>query len=330
MNNKTCTTSTSILKEILKIHRRNQLAPSATILSDETDQIQFIQLPRIQQFVAAGKPVEFVLPAFPSKSPNPNKVLGRLPDLAERIALQSLNKLCSDIQCIYAPGARLTICSDGRVFGDVIGVDDADISNYQAAIGQIISQKFANSLRLYNLEDCAQFKAQASNFDELRRSMIERYAQPLTTIKHTLTSSQDGVELYRAITRFMFEDSLTEDYVGTRSALQKKAKAMAVEVIQRSWAWGDLLAEEFPDAIRLSIHPQSPSSLKIGIHMIPTQDDWITPWHGVAVDTGDGFKLMKRKAAQQCGAQVVMQDDHPSHYAIDTSRISTALAATAL
>ncbi len=321
MNNPSFDISVNILKEILKVHRRDIQSDKSDMHSHELELIRSVQIPRIQHFVEAGKPIEFVLPAFPAKSPNPGKVIGRLPDLAERLSLQSLDKLCADIQRFYTPGAHLTICSDGRVFGDVIGVDDNDISQYQAVIGRLIAQKHADHLRLYNLEDCTRFNAPSRDFDTLRQLMIDNHADSLFAIKSTLMKSDEGVALYRAISRFMFEDGLTPDYSGSRTALQRKAKLMAVEVIQRSWAWGDLLAKEFPHAIRLSIHPQAPSSLKIGIHMMPTHDCWITPWHGVAVETGGRVVLMSRKNAQLCGARLVMQDGQPSHYVMAASQV---------
>jgi pyoverdine/dityrosine biosynthesis protein Dit1 len=123
----------------------------------------------------------------------------------------------------------------------------------------------------------------------------------------------------------MFEDNLVSDYVGSKSSLQKKSKLLAVGVIQRSWAWGALLADEFPNAIRLSIHPQPATSLKIGIHMMPTQDCWMTPWHGVAVKIGEKYVLMSRHAAQLCGAQLVMEDESPSHYILETPNMQNAM-----
>ena len=79
-----------------------------------------------------------MLPAFPTKSPNPNKVLGTLPDMAERLSLSFLNHLCQRIQLHYAPGMRILICSDGHVFGDLIRVADPAIDAYQAHIEQLI------------------------------------------------------------------------------------------------------------------------------------------------------------------------------------------------
>ncbi|WDU60434.1 isocyanide synthase family protein [Pseudomonas poae] len=325
MENQSHDTASRILQEILKIHRRDPTHNSAGNSNEELETISKVQIPCIQYFVEAGKPVELVLPAFPAKSPNLRKVLGQLPDMAEKICLQALNTLCANIKNIYSPGAKLTICSDGRVFSDLIGVDDQDVSRYQHVIQTIITQSYPEHLRLYNLEDCAQFDASATDFARLRQLMAARYAEPCDSIKSTLMKSQDGVLLYRAITRFMFEDNWAPDYVGSKNSLQKKSKLLAVSVIQRSWAWGALLADEFPNAIRLSIHPQPATSLKIGIHMMPTQDCWMTPWHGVAVKVGEKYVLMSRHAAQLCGAQLVMEDESPSHYILETPPMQNAM-----
>ena len=79
-------------------------------------------------------------------------------------------------------------------------------------------------------------------------------------------------------------------------------------MIRRSDAWGALVAEAFPDAVRLSIHPQPEVSEKIGVHLVDTEDAWLTPWHACAVLTPDGARLMKRADAEAAGA--VRHDDH--------------------
>jgi pyoverdine/dityrosine biosynthesis protein Dit1 len=68
-------------------------------------------------FVKSWKTIEMVLPAFPMKSPSSQKVLGTIPDRGEELAMLRLEDLCSAIQAIYPPGARLTIVSDGIVYG---------------------------------------------------------------------------------------------------------------------------------------------------------------------------------------------------------------------
>ena len=44
-------------------------------------------MPRIRAFIENEQRIEFVLPAFPTKSPNTNKVIGAVPDMAERLSL---------------------------------------------------------------------------------------------------------------------------------------------------------------------------------------------------------------------------------------------------
>lgn len=74
-------------------------------------------LPLIQKAVEKQTPISLTLPAFPFKSPNTeDKVLGTLPDKAEEVALKHLQGFCDNIKDAYAPGAELTIVSDGIVY----------------------------------------------------------------------------------------------------------------------------------------------------------------------------------------------------------------------
>ncbi|SMF99283.1 L-tyrosine/L-tryptophan isonitrile synthase family protein [Burkholderia singularis] len=316
--------SRSVLGEILRVHRRYPEYRNRSDIRHEIERIHEIQLPRIRKFVDTDRPIEFVLPAFPSKSPNPGKVLGRLPDMGEKLSIAFLNEMCENIGRFYEPGAKLTICSDGRVFGDLIRVDDHDITAYQQALQRIIADLDTEHLSTYNLENFEPFAGRTADFDEMRRLLIDTYADPLDVVKQKLMDAE-GTLLYRAVTRFMYEDGLMPDYSGSKTALQKDAKLRALGVIQRSWAWGALLAERFPDAIRLSIHPQPAASLKIGIHMMQTRDSWLTPWHGVAVSVGGQFMLMKRRDAELLGGRVVTHDHRPSHYEIAPSSVRTGI-----
>lgn len=307
--------SLRILKEVLLYRRR---LPSSLSAKDEEDKIIEVQLPVIKRFVEKKHTVQFVLPAFPSKSPNPSKVLGKRPDMGERLSLLFLNSLCQRIQIYYPPGAHIKICSDGHVFGDLIRVSDEDINIYQQDIEGIFNEIGAKHLSLFNLSDVEEMARHLSDYDQLRRKLVEKYAVPEEEIKQQLTANEEGLQLYRAIIRFMYEDSFTPDYNGSNAALQKDAKQRACRVIQRSWAWGNLLEKIFPCAVRLSIHPQPAESLKIGVHMLPTLDNWLTPWHAVAVKTNDRFVLMKRKDVEELGGKVVKINGVPSHYEINS------------
>jgi pyoverdine/dityrosine biosynthesis protein Dit1 len=71
----------------------------------------------IRQFVTAGKKIEMCLPGLPFKSANKTyKVLGRLPDKAEELALARLESICERIESIYPPGAAMIIISDSLIY----------------------------------------------------------------------------------------------------------------------------------------------------------------------------------------------------------------------
>lgn len=72
---------------------------------------------QMQKALEQGQPIQFVILAFPFKSSNRSKkVLGPLPDEAERLSLLHLNGLCSAIRNATSSDAFLTIVSDGITY----------------------------------------------------------------------------------------------------------------------------------------------------------------------------------------------------------------------
>lgn len=49
---------------------------------------------------------------------------------------------------------------------------------------------------------------------------------------------------------------------------------------------------------------------------MPTKDDWLTPWHGVAANVNGQFVLMKNTDAQQLAGEVVEIRGTPSYYVV--------------
>ncbi|MBM9508921.1 L-tyrosine/L-tryptophan isonitrile synthase family protein [Actinacidiphila acididurans] len=276
-------------------------------------------LPRLLEYVAAGRPIELVLPAFPGKSPNTRKVLGVVPDLAEELALTFLVSLCRRVKEVHEPGARVVICSDGRVFSDMVRIPDAAITDYQAGMRTLIGRIGDDELALVNLDDFYD----GADHDAMRRLLEEKYAEPLDVLRAEVRAGGPALELYRGITRFLYEDGQGPGYTGSKAALQRDARRRAYGVIQRSQAWGNLLAERFPAAVRLSIHPQPCGSRKLGINLMETTDSWLTPWHGVAVERDGRHHLMKRHEAERQQARLVLRDGRPSHYVLPAAPVPT-------
>src|ERR1051326_3595487 len=194
------------------------------------------QIAQIYEFVVRGLPIMFTLPAFPCKSPNRNKVFSHLPDMGELLSLRFLQRLCDEIGKIYRPSARVLICSDGHVFGDLIRVPDKHIDEYADIIKQMINWGGLDALETFSLDDVFG----DLGYDEKRRLLETEFAEPTEAIREQVRQGGPSLDLYRGITRFLAEDA--GDFTGTRSALQRESRQRAYGVIRRSQAWGRLIA----------------------------------------------------------------------------------------
>ncbi|CAL9639176.1 L-tyrosine/L-tryptophan isonitrile synthase family protein [Streptomyces sp. enrichment culture] len=296
------TLATDILRLLLPHHRTTDPTPAPPPEAFPH------QLRGIAAFVREDAPVVFTLPAFPCKSPNPAKVLGHLPDQGERLSLSFLDTLCRDVERIHPPGAQVIICSDGHVFGDLIGVPDAHIDAYADELRRTIDDLALTRLSVLDLRDLLG----DVDHDSARAHVHRLHAPTLDTLRAEVRADSSARALYLGITRFLVED--TAGWTGTRSALQRACRRRAYGVIQRSRAWGRLIAEHHPHAVRLSIHPQPVGAAKFGIRLLDVPDAWTTPWHSTALLRTDGTWTLVRRTQAAARGRLVSLDGRPSHY----------------
>jgi pyoverdine/dityrosine biosynthesis protein Dit1 len=270
-------------------------------------------LDKIIRAIERHEPIPMVLPAFPAKSPNRDKTLSHLPDLGDKLALRSLHGMCDQIRAIYEPGAELMICSDGRVFADLVRIPDEHVTEYGQLLREHAREELGETVSFLDLDDI--FEG-VNDFDSLREELLIGYGESLRELKIRIKQDPAALAMYCGITRFLFEDFLgLPEFEGmSRRAVQKQARRFAYRVIQRSNAWSRLIAARHPHALRLSIHPQPRVSEKIGVVMIPSDDVWRTPWHAVAVETEQGFRLMPRHEAEKLSSSLIFVDGRASHY----------------
>lgn len=254
---------------------------------------------RLEAALRRREKLRFVLPAFPAKSPSREKTSGPLPDLGELLALGRLQTFCEEIAAVHGPGAEVLICSDGRVFNDLVLVPDEDLRAYQTAIAGIIAEKDFHHLRTYSLDDVW---PDETDFARLRGLLVDRYAPSTVEIE---TRVRDGElrPLFNGIHRFLLEDRRALFPGLSRSALVKDAKTAAYQVMRRSAAWDRLLEDRFSGTLRLSIHPYPLEHAKFGVRLVAGHDRWGTPWHNVTVLRDGEFVLMKRAEALAEGAR---------------------------
>ncbi len=252
----------------------------------------------IKAKIAKSQELVFLLPAFPAKSPSPAKTSGALPDLGEVIALQGLNDLCEKISLIYKPGARIIICSDGRVFSDVVKVSDKEISEYQKGIEEIVTEFNLAKISLFALDDLFPEKSA----DEMRDILLSKYAKSVEDVRNLVLLRDDYKKLFNGLHKFLLEDELELNLNISKNKATQETKIRTYELMRRSDAWSELLNGVFPDELRLSIHPYKLEHEKFGIKLISSSSKWATPWHNVTVKMSDRFELMHLKEALSLNA----------------------------
>lgn len=312
------TIAKNILAEIMPFRR---VPAGASVCASGCEKCTSLPLQKIVAAVRKNEVVTFILPAFPGKSPNPEKVLGPLPDLAERLSFRFLGELCQRIKKVYSPGIKIILASDGRVFSDVVGMIETDVTAYQDELNRLLKEMSLSNISMFNLDDFYK----GLHFAQMRDELMKSFGQTLDVLKQKIRNGaqasasadeQEANRMYSGITRFLFEDAMHAGQSKSRSAVQKEARARAYEVIRRSNAWSKLIVDLFPEAVRLSIHPQTCGSKKLGIRLIG-DESWMTPWHGVAVEGNFGFTLLKRSEAESLGATLVHSPDgRPSHFTL--------------
>jgi pyoverdine/dityrosine biosynthesis protein Dit1/AcrR family transcriptional regulator len=309
--------SQTATREILRIIFKNRKATEehADCRNGHCEICMKLHEAKINFFVDQSKPIHFILPAFPAKSPNLTKVIGKMPDLGEEIALTNLQRICTEIKTVYPPGAEVTICSDGRIFSELVGVSDDDISLYVAEIKKLIDLLKLENIHIVNLEDLLT----EGSFNEIRSKLLQQYAEPIEELEIRLKSNAEFKSLFNGIHRFITDDRKVQFPTLSANKVKEESKSIALKVIQHSNAWTRFLVRVFPDAFRLSIHPYPAHSEKTGIELSRTNDNWLTPWHGVIVLKQDGYVLMKRSEAESAGAKPVLKNGIVYYYEMSTA-----------
>ncbi|MBD1581443.1 isocyanide synthase family protein [Pseudoalteromonas sp. S16_S37] len=309
---------TKLAKNIVSLifARRKLVASEAPLLHefehfDEQETAHHVAI--VKNLIEQQQPITMILPAYPGKSPNRDKTLSYLPDLAEMHSIDLLNELCEEISTVYSFGAKLIICSDGYVFSDLVRIPDENVQAYTDQVIAYYSEHYPQHFDFFDIKDAfTQLKCLSS----MREELMIMYGESLITLTACAKTDPATKSMYTGITRFLFEDycGLSEFAQSSKTQIQKLAKQTSLRVIQRSNAWSALLEDKFPNAVRLSIHPQFRVSKKIGIQLGRAEDSWRTPWHSVAVRVDGEVQLKRRSLVDENRYRLIFNQGKPCHY----------------
>ena len=100
----------------------------------------------------------------------------------------------------------------------------------------------------------------------------------------------------------------------TKSAFKRGVEVIAKSMLKRGEAFARAVRENFPDHVRLSIHPSTGEN-KISINVLPVQKV-LTPWHGTVAIMVDGTILagQRKSFEEDAKMELVYEDGRPSYF----------------
>jgi len=247
---------------------------------------------KITSMVLQQVPIQMVLPAFPCKSPNAvKKVLGVLPDGGEELALKRLGQFCEDISAIYQPGCHLVIFSDGRVFSDLVGVNDKLVSEYGEELRRM------NTCKYITFDTLDNYMGYPDDHVKTREELMKHGVTP-EQLDVMIHSEQETLNVYRAFSKFLTQDRVWPEDM-SKKQISKQCGQIAREMMRRNIAFSKLVEEKYPQALRLSIHAHPNVGPKFGVALSGSQSRAATPWHNVLVEFANGtVDLLHREELQ--------------------------------
>lgn len=262
---------------------------------------------RISSYTGNGKPIKFVMLGYPMKSPNDrDKVLGNIPDLGEELSLGNFKAFNDAIKQVYSPGVEINIVSDGYVFNDVMQVSDSTVRNYNEISMDIARQAPINWFQLTDFYHDL-------SIDRMRDKVMMQFGITTGELQRRILMDPDVNQLYRGMIRFMDEDLAIYKF-NSANHLHKQAKIVAREMMLRNEAYSKMIAHEFKDSIRLSMHPSVNNGNKYSFQLIPSPKAWTSPWHCAIVINDGVYETIHRRDAEAAGYELIFKEGKPHHY----------------
>ncbi|KAF1783622.1 Pyoverdine biosynthesis [Phytophthora cactorum] len=269
---------TVIDKDAVAAHFLSKFADLQSRFDAHTDEFElkgkrFLE-ETIGRFVDRKEPITIVLPGFPTKTPNHG---------SKELALARLEKFCASIEEVYTVGCKVTIFSDGRVFGDLVGVPLENIRAYKNGLKELVKEAGHTHIQFDGLENY-------TKTDDPVQEVLERFHINQMDMDARIANEPDIDNNFRSFSQFMERDMAHRWEGKSEAEMRKGCDQVARKMMLRNVGFSSLVAEEYSHAIRVSIHCYNNAGPKFGIHLLPAKrmDTPRTPWHSVISEDIDG------------------------------------------
>ena len=288
----------------------------------------------IRSRVEQKKQIKMILPAFPTKSCNLEKVLGDAADYCEFTALERLVSICQAISEKYEPGAHVTIFSDYHTFEKYISVSYENHYKYREGLEKMIDHLDGNSyIKVMSLREFPEMKdKEEKDYQEILRETFgsrefEQMINDEKSFGEKMKESQNGDKKFarnsKGLRSFMLHDQfpILRAQGLNKQEIKEKSIELAKGMMTMGKALTRFLEKYFPaeEYFRLSVHAHSFEGKKFSVFLLPvvirpkknmdsSSLGLHTPWHVAACYIArEGKFLFSQVAEIQKGYDVTLK-----------------------
>lgn len=186
--------------------------------------------------------------------------------------------------------------------------------------GHIEFAKVKDLLGIPTLREDMNDMAYAAAAPSIRLALMNRYSNLNwdAAINESFANSDQNKRLtYCGYLKFLSSDLASIYPIGlgrTKSAFKKGIEIIAKSMLKRGEAFSRAVRENYPDHVRLSIHPSTGED-KISVNILPLQKA-ITPWHSTVAVMVDGTILagQRKTFEEDADMELVYEDGRPCHF----------------
>lgn len=212
---------------------------------------------------------------------------------------------------------------------DLLGVPDHTVWSYGQSLRRLAKLKNYRHVEFARLKDLLGIPSLRDEIDEMgyaatapsiRLALMHRYGTfnwDAITNESYAQKDENKRLTYCGYLKFLSLDLANTFPIGpgrTRSAFKRGVEVIAKSMLRRGEAFARAIRENYPDHIRLSIHPSTGED-KISINILPVQKA-ITPWHSAIAILLDGTVLagQRKTFGDDANLELVHEDGRPSYF----------------
>lgn len=255
-------------------------------------------LNKINVFIKAQKPIEFVMPAYPGRSFNLLTHTRRAPDLGEFESLCLFWRMNEEVKSIYSPGVKWIIIQNTEVYAPFYGYTKEGLIPYRNELIKMINELGGDQNHCFefvNMKDLINEREEefTSVYSEQKRELIHRWgdenhkqkekvAEAMRLGSNSLAAEIASIKLLD----YYHGDKTISHFNSIKKSIQQRAESTALQfaAFLRTVHQMKLFEKKYPSSIRATVHPKTG---QYSPHFI-SPNNKIVPWHGVAVLKDNG------------------------------------------